>query len=29
MAYLFYFLGLVSGIATYRYYLTHKDLFKE
>lgn len=29
MAYLFYFLGLVSGIATYRFYLKNKTLFDE
>lgn len=29
MAYIFYLLGFVSGIATYRFYLKNKTLFDE
>lgn len=29
MAYIFYLLGFVSGITTYRFYLKNKTLFDE
>ena len=29
MAYLFYFTGIATGIAVYRFYITHKNLFDE
>lgn len=29
MAYLFYFTGLATGIAVYRFYITHRNLFNE
>lgn len=29
MAYIFYFLGVATGIAVYRFYITHRNLFNE
>lgn len=29
MAYIFYFTGIATGIAVYRFYITHRNLFNE
>lgn len=29
MAYIFYFLGVATGIAVYRFYITNRNLFDE
>ena len=29
MAYLFYFTGIATGIAVYRFYITHRHMFDE
>lgn len=29
MVYLFYFTGIATGIAVYRFYITHRNMFDE